>query len=48
MLAYLSAKTLRYDAIMSAVRKSTRKYKAMVRERVFPWYKGEGIERGEM
>ena len=36
------------DVIMRAVKKSTREYKAMVRERLLTWYKGEGGERGGM
>ena len=32
---------------MRAVKKSTRDYKAMGRERVLPWDKVEGSERGE-
>ena len=39
MLSYLSAKTLRHDTKMRAVKKSIREYTAMVRKR--------GIERGE-
>ena len=47
LLAYLSSKILRCDIIMHAVKKSTREYEPLVRERVSPWYKGEGSERGE-
>ena len=32
---------------MGAVKKSTRKDETMVRERVLPWYKLGGNERGE-
>ena len=42
----LSAKTLGRDIIMRAVKKSTREYVAMVKERVLPKNKGEGSERG--
>ena len=47
MLSYLSTKTLGGDVIMLAVKKSTSEYEAMVRESVLPWYKREGVERGE-
>ena len=41
------AKMLDCDIIMCAVKKSTRGYKPLLRERVLAWYEGEGSERGE-
>ena len=41
------AKMLECDVIMRAVKKSTRGYKPLLRERVLAWYEGEGSERGE-
>ena len=32
---------------LHAVKRSTREVKALVRERVLPWYKGEGREMGK-
>ena len=43
LLSYLSAKILGHDVIIRAIRKTTTEYKAMAT----PWYKGEGIKRGE-
>ena len=35
------------DIILRAVLKLIREYVALARERVLPWYKGKGLERGE-
>ena len=47
MLSYLSDKALGHDFIMRAVKKLTREYEAMVKDRVLPRFKGQGSERGE-
>ena len=39
------SKTFGYEVILCAVKKMTREITAIVRERVLPWYKGEGIEK---
>ena len=47
MLSYLQAIMLRHDVIIPAVKKSARKCKPLMRERVLPWYKGRRKERGD-
>ena len=46
-LSECPAKMLSCDVILHAVLKSTREYWAIVRGRVFPWYKGKGTKRGK-
>ena len=38
--------THRRHSLLHAVEKSTSEVKALVRERVLPWYKGKGREMG--
>ena len=43
----ISATMHRRHSLLHAVKKSTREVKALVRERVLPWYKGEEWEMGK-